>query len=448
MLSTDSILPTLAAFSPLFSDRVWVHAHQLALGALLAVGRRTVASALRALGLEQDERFTNFHRVLNRSRWSARSASRILLFLILSAFVEAGAPIVLAADDTIERRRSRRIPARGLYRDPTRSTHGHLVRVWGLKWVAMAVLVRVPWSGRVWALPFLTVLAPAQKRYQKKRAHKKAPRWVRQMVRQVRRWVGSRPVVLVVDGGYACVELALACFGADVVMVSRMRQDARLFHEPGPRRPGQRGRTRVKGERQRTIKEWARRGDTPWREAEVEWYGGERKLVKLYSRTGLWYRDGRKPVRVRWVLVRDPEGRQRDEAIFCTDQGASPEQMVEWFVMRWSLEVTFEEGRRHLGLETQRQWSERAVARTTPALLGLFSLVTLEAKRLWENGKLTAGASAWYAKAEPTFSDCLAAVRREIWSARNFANSPLNSDIVKFSRAEFERLLWPLLAAA
>lgn len=447
-MSTDQILPTFAAFSPLFSDRVWLHAQQLALGALLAVGNRTVASALRALGLDQAPRFTNFHRVLNRACWSARDGSRILLFLIIAAFISAGAPLVLAADDTVERRPSRKISARALLRDPVRSSHGHLVRVWGLKWVVMAVLVRVPWSRRVWALPFLTVLAPGEKRYTKKRTHKKAPRWVGQMIRQVRRWVPEGAIVLVVDGGFACVELALTCLQVEVVMVSRMRQDARLFHRPGPRRPGQRGRNRVKGERQRTIKEWARRSDTPWEEAEVDWYGGGRKRVLLVSRTGLWYRAGKKPVWVRWVLVRDPEGKHRDEAIFCTDAEARPEQIVAWFVMRWSLEVTFEEARRHLGLETQRQWSEQAVARTTPVLLGLFSIVTLEAKRLWEAKKLEPSASAWYRKAEPTFSDCLAAVRREIWSARNFVNSRQNGDIVEFRREDLERLLWPLLSAA
>lgn len=447
-MSTDQILPVLAAFAPLFSDRVWVHAQQLALGAVLTVGRRTVASALRALGLAHDTHFTNFHRVLNRARWCARDAARILLFLLIAAFVAAGAPLVLAADDTIERRPSRTIQARGLYRDPTRSTRGRVVRVWGLKWVVMAVLVRVPWSGRVWALPFLTVLCPGEKRSTRKRAHKTAPRWVEQMIRQVRRWVPDRAIVLVVDGGYACVDLAEVCRGLEVTMVSRMRKDARLYHEPAPRRPGQRGRTPVRGKRQRTIAQWATRSDTAWAEAEVDWYGGERKTVKLFSKVGLWYRDGKKPVRVRWVLVRDPEGRCRDEAIFSTAVEASPEQIVAWFVMRWSLEVTFEEARRHLGIETQRQWSEKAVARATPALLGLFSIVTLEAVRLWEAGALKAGSSAWYVKAEPTFSDCLAAVRRQIWSARNFANSRKRADIVEFSLEELERLLWPLFTAA
>lgn len=447
-MSSDPILPTLAAFAPLFCDRVFVHAEQLALGAVLTVGRRTVASALRALGRADERHFTNFHRVLNRARWDALDAARILLFLIISTLVAAGAPIVLAADDTVERRSGAKVFGRGLYRDPTRSTRRYPTLTWGLKWIAMAVLVRLPFSGRVWALPFLTVLAPGPKCPSRRRAHKAAPRWVCQMIGQVRRWVPERAIVLVVDGGYACLQLAHTCRRTSVVMVSRMRQDARIYHEPGPRRPGTPGRRPLKGARQRKISAWATRSDTPWRDGEVTWYGGETKRVRLYSRTGLWHRDGHKPVAVRWVLVRDPEGVCRDEAIFCTDPQAEPEQIVAWFVMRWSLEVTFEEARAHLGVETQRQWSEQAVRRTTPVLLGLFSVVVLEAKRLWERGELRPTSSAWYAKTEPTFVDCLALVRRQIWSARYLANCPDHADRVEFQRDQLERLLWPLLSAA
>src|SRR5262249_50170324 len=191
----------------------------------------------------------------------------------------------------------------------------------------------------------------------------------------------QRLLVLVVDGGFAAVALALACIASEVVMVSRMRLDAALYHPPEPRPAHAPGRKPTKGPRQRSLKVWAARTDTSWESVVVDWYHGERKTLQVFSRTALWYTSGWAPVAMRFVLVRDPEGRLADAAFFCTDLQATPIQILEWVVMRWSVEVTFEEARAHLGLETQRQWSEKAIARTTPVLLGLFSLVTLMALR-------------------------------------------------------------------
>jgi hypothetical protein len=448
VLLPDEIVSTIAPFTPLFSDRVWKHAETLIVGAILARSRRTVASALRAAGAGEETHFTNYHRVLNRVRWDSLAASRILLGLIVTALVATGAPLILGADDTIERRPSRRIRARGLYRDPVRSTKAHVVRAWGLKWVSLMVLVKVPFSKRVWALPFLTALVRGEKRHNGPRRHKKAPEFVRQMARLVREWMPDRAIVLVLDGGFACVELALACAASDITMVSRLRLDARLFHPPSPQPKGKRGPKPQKGARQRSLAQWAARSDTPWQEVEVDWYGGGRKTVQLLSRTALWHRQGKAPVPVRWVLVRDPEGRCRDEAFFCTQVDASPEQIIAWFVMRWSVEVTFQEARAQLGFQTQRQWSDLAIERTTPALLALFSIVTLVAVRLHKGGHLSVATSAWYAKTEPTFSDCLAAVRRRIWPALHLPHSGKTPDIVQFPRDDFDRLLAQLLAAA
>jgi hypothetical protein len=166
------------------------------------------------------------------------------------------------------------------------------------------------------------------------------------------------------------------------------------------------------------------------------------------SRTALWYTPGLSPVEIRYVLVADPEGKLRMEAFFCTDMQATPEQILEWVVMRWSVEVTFEETRAHLGLETQRQWADRAIARTTPVLLALFSLVTLVALRLSQEGPIPVQATAWYHKAEPTFADCLTLVRRHLWRARYLVNSVPQADFVQFPREAFELLLTGLPLAA
>jgi hypothetical protein len=437
----------LAPFAPLFSQRVWLHAQRLLLGAMLAPGARTVTAALRVMGLATERRFTNYHRVLNRATWSARQGSRILLELLITLLVPAGATIVLGADDTVERRSGRKITAKGCYRDAVRSTKKHVIRCFGLKWVSMMLLVPVPWAQRVWAMPFLTALCrPAKKKDQ--RRHKTSVDWVRQMIKQVRRWLPGRRVVLVVDGGFAAVSLALACVKHQVVMVSRLRWDAALYHRPGPQPPGKRGPKPLKGQRQRGLQTWAARSDTPWETVEVDWYGGQRKQLWIFSHTALWHTPGLPPVDIRFVLVCDPAGKLRMESFFCTDLQATPVQILEWVIMRWSVEVTFEEARAHLGLETQRQWSDQAIARTTPVLLALFSLVTVLALTLSQDGNIPVPMTAWYRKGEPTFSDCLALVRWHLWRARYLVNSTAEPEFVQFPREAFELLLTGLPLAA
>jgi hypothetical protein len=414
---------------------------------MLTPGPRTVTAALRAMGLAMERHFTNYHRVLNRATWSARQGSRILLGLLLTLLVPPGATLVFGADDTVERRSGRKIRAKGCYRDAVRSSKKHVIRCFGLKWVSMMLLVPVPWSRRVWALPFLTALCWPEKPRGRRR-HKTSVDWVRQMMKQVRRWLPDRRMVLVVDGGFAAVALALACVKKRVAMVSRLRWDAALYHPPSPQPPGKRGPKPTKGKRQRSLQGWAERSDTPWEPAEVDWYGGERKQLWVFSRTALWYTPGLPPVALRYVLVADPEGKLRMEAFFCTDLEATPVEILQWVVMRWSLEVTFEEARAHLGVETQRQWSDQAIARTTPVLLALFSLVTVLALQLSQGGKIPVPVTAWYHKAEPTFADCLALVRGHLWRARYLVNSAPEAEIMQFPREAFELLLhgFPLAA--
>jgi DDE superfamily endonuclease len=443
----ETILLVLAPFALLFSQRVWLHAQTLLVGALLTPGTRTVTAALRAVGLAAERHFTNYHRVLNRATWSTRQASRMLLGLLMTCLVPPGAPIVLGADDTVERRSGRRIKAKGCYRDAVRSTKKPVIRCFGLKWVSMMLLVPVPWSRRVWALPFLTTLCwPAAKRAQ--RRHKTSIAWVRQMMKQVRRWLPGHRLVLVVDGGFAAVSLALACVTQQVVMVSRLRWDAALYHPPGPQPPGKRGPKPLKGKRQRSLQAWAERSDTPWETVEVDWYGGQRKPLWVFSRTALWYTPRLPPVAIRYVLVGDPEGTLRMEAFFCTNLQATPAQILSWVVMRWSVEVTFEEARAHLGVGTQRQWSDQAIARTTPVLLALFSVATVLALRLSQGGHIPVPVTAWYRKVEPTFADCLTLVRWHLWRARYLVNSTAEAELMQFPREALELLIhgFPLAA--
>jgi hypothetical protein len=436
----------LAAFAPLFSPTVWNHASLLAIGALLATGKRTVTAALRVLGLSQEAHFTNYHRVLNRATWSPRRASRILLGLLLPLLPASG-PIVLAADDTIERRQGRKIKAKGCYRDAVRSSKKMVIKCFGLKWVSMMLLVRFPWSQRVHALPFLTVLCWPESA-PRPRAHKTAIDCVRQMVLQVRRWSPERPIVLVLDGGFAAVKLARACRRHQVALICRLRLDAGLYDPPGEQPASKRGPKPKKGRRQLKLNECAQRKDTPWEDKAVEWYGGEWKAMRLFSGTGLWYTAGQDPVPIRYVLARDPTGELTDAGYFCTDETMLPEEILKYIVWRWSVETTFEEARAHLGMETQRQWSDLAIERTTPVLLGLFALVMLAAARYHEAGLLLAEQTAWYEKEEPTFSDCLRLVRSRIWQARISERSAELADVVQLPRTVVDALIHSLASAA
>jgi hypothetical protein len=443
----EAIILVLAPLAPLLSHRIWGHAQILLLGAILAPGARTVTTALRAMGLAAARRFTNDHRVLNRATWSARQGSRILWGVLSAFLVPPGATIVLGADDTIERRGGRKITAQGCYRDAVRSTHKHVIRGFGLKWVSLMLLVPGPWSRRVWAVPFFTALCwPAKNR--RRQRQKTSVAWVRHMITPVRRWRPGRRLVLVVAGGFAAVSLALAGVKRHVVMVSRLRWDAALYHQPGLQPPGKRGRKPAKGKRQRRLQGWAERADTPWEDVEVDWYGGKRKKLWVFSHTALGYTPRLPPVEIRLVLVADPAGKLRMEAFFCTDPPATPVPILAWVVMRWSVEVTCEEARAHLGLETPRPWSDLAMARTTPVLLAVFSVLTVLALQLSQGGPIPLPATAWYHKAEPTFADCLALVRQHLWRARYVVNATPEPEFVQFPREVFELLLTGLPLAA
>src|SRR3954447_15623055 len=189
----------LQSFALLFDSRVWHCAQLLLVGAILAPGKRTVTAVLRIVGRGNEKRFQNYHRVLNRARWSSRTASQILLGLLVRTFAPSG-PILVGLDDTIERRWGKKIQARGIYRDPVRSSRSHFVKTSGLRWLSLMLLAEIPWAGRVWALPFLTTLAPSRRYDQKRqRRHKSLPEWGRQMLLQLRRWLPERSIVVVVD---------------------------------------------------------------------------------------------------------------------------------------------------------------------------------------------------------------------------------------------------------
>ena len=441
-------LSRLAEFTDLFTRPTWSNVLVLLAGVILAPGRRTVTTALRILGRDHDPDFCTFHRILNRATWSSRAAAGQLLILLIKAFVPSGAPVVIGIDDTIERRWGPKISARGIYRDPVRSSKGHFVKASGLRWLSAMLLVRVPWADRIMALPFLTLLAPSKRFYTgKSRAPKTLLDWARQAALQIHRWLPDRTIVLVADSAFAAIEF-LAAVRNHVCVVTRLRLDANLFAFPPQKRKG-RGRPPIKGKRLKKLSAILNDRNVSWQRYRVSlWYGRTNRLVEIASGTAIWYRGGSPPVPIRWLLVRDPKGELEPQAFLATDLDASPCDILAWFVSRWQVEVTFEETRAHLGVETQRQWSDNAILRTTPALLALFSIVTLWAHDLSKSRKLTPQTAAWYPKAFLTFSDAIAAVRREIWGHQISFMSRPRRDSIEIPRRIWHRMQNALAHAA
>lgn len=432
----------IVKFVPMFSKRVWDHAQVLVVGALLAPGKRTVSAVLRVMGLSQERHFQNYHRVLNRARWSSVAVARVLLELLVGTFVPTG-PVVIGIDDTLERRRGEKIKAKGIYRDPVRSSRSHVVKASGLRWLCAMLLTEVSWAGRVWALPFLTALCPSERYHQQGgQRHKPLPEWAGQLIGLIHRWLPGREVVVVADSSYAVLALLKQVSDMpEVSLITRLRLDAALYDPAPPRALRQNGRPRKKGVRRPTLQHLLTDPQTRWTPLTVNnWYGGGARAVEVCTDTAVWYHAGLPPIAIRWLLIRDPQGEFEPQALVTTQLDHAPPQMLEWFVRRWTMEVTLEEARTHLGIETQRQWNDLAIGRTTPALFGLYSLVTLLAHGRLKADVRVVRTAAWYAKPRPTFVDAIAVVRRELWSSYHFAMSESCTETIKIPRSVFERL--------
>jgi len=428
------IRAVLNNFAELFSPTVWTSAQILLVGAILCIRKRTVTSALTVMGRGREKEFSKFHKVLNRANWSPLIASRILLGLLV-ALVPPKLPLVFVVDDHIERRKGKKIKKKGCYRDAVRSSRKKVVHCFGLKWVSVMLVVKLPWSTRSWALPVITALA-SSKEYNKANnlRHKTTVDWALQMITLIRRWLPDRMIVLVGDGGYAAVKLALCCFGlpVPVILISRLRLDAALYDPPPPVKPGKRGKKPKKGKKQHSLQQRIDDPSTEWSTIRTRWYDRKMRTLQMFSGVSLWYRSGFDPVQIKWVVIRDPNGKLRTEAFFSTNIKIAAQQILRWYILRWNIEVTFEELRAHLGVETQRQWSDLAIERTTPVLFSVFSMVVLMANRIIKDGEVPIQQYGWYKKSAATFSDVIAVVRRQIWKSRYLGQSSRSHESSSF----------------
>jgi DDE superfamily endonuclease len=439
MSLSEPIMSVWCEFESAFSQPTWNKVQVLIIGTLLARGRRTVTAALRQMGLHEASNFSLYHHVLNRACWSALGLSRRLLVLLVRTCVAVGGELTFVIDETLERRWGRRIAKRGHDRDPLASSTQRSVATSGVRWIVLTLVLTPPWTRRSWALPVLSVPAPTPEVSQRLGLrHKTVPHRARQMILVVRRWWPGVELTVIGDQTYRGHELGSVCALRGVRLVAPLRRDAAL-HVPAPRRePGTNGRPRVKGERLPTLAQVLKDAQTPWQ--RVRWYNGRRRELEVTSGTAVWDRMGQPVLPIRWVLVRDPRGRLEPRADFSTCPHDRPRAIVQQFIQRWTIETTFEESRTHLGLATQRQWSDWAIERTTPCLFGLYLVVALLANALYPDGKVPVQRTAWYAKSHATFADVLAAVRQHIWGTFSYSTSSHAPDLVRIPRSDLLRL--------
>jgi len=444
---TPEIISIISVFACEFNRPTWKKMQTLFIGAILCRGARRITSILRVMNLGQERNFSKYHRVLNHASWDGIALSKILLGLLIKLIPESW-PILVAVDETLERRKGKMIKSKGVYRDAVRSSQSHLVTSYGLKWECMTLIVPLPWCRRSWALPFLTVLSPSKKSNEAAgRRHKTSIDWTQQMVMLISRWLNKAAWILVGDGAYACMALAQTCIDRNVTLLSRLRLDAQLFEFP-VHVPKKLGRKPVKGKRIE-LKKLLEDPKQTWVSLDVNWYGGIRKTIECLSFTCLWYHAGERPVTLRIVLVKTPNGKNCAETFFSTDVTLEPVQIINWFILRWNIEVTFAEARMHLGIETQRQWSDKAIHRTTPLLMALYSLLTLIALEMNKKKALVvAETTSWYdKKGVLTFTDIILAVRRSLWSKR-FSKSENDEDSLKIIVQNTNYILDQLALAA
>jgi hypothetical protein len=432
---------SVAFTKPTFQRILW-----LAVGAILAMGQRTVTAVLWTLRGVIDGHHSTYHRVFSRASWSLWPLGKVLAAAVLRLIPE-DEPVLVPMDDSTAQHRGKHVYGKGCHHDAVRSSHTHVVWRWGHRWVVLAISVKLPFTWRRWALPVLAALyRPEELNRAEGRRHKTAPVLARGLMAALIHWFPHRKFIFLGDGGYASHPLATFCHRhrRHATLVSRFHKDANLY-DPPPKTKNPKGRPRKKGKKLPAPQEvvaTARRA-----KAKVSWYGGQDRRVELVSNTAGWYKSGDGLIPIRWVFTHDIQGTHRDDYFYSTDPDLNPTQIVSWFTARWAIETTFQEVRAHLGFETPRQRVANSVLRTAPCLLGLYSLITLIFVEHLRHHSVRPRCTNWYAKAEPTFSDAIATVRRLLW-AQTIFETPSQHETFQEIPRQLRRILLDRLSTA
>jgi hypothetical protein len=424
----QEIITILTLFAPLFHYSTWTKAKELLIGAILTRGDRTLSNILRTLGLEKNTNYDCYYKVLNRAPWSGLKAGFVLFKAIITMFNLNEAKI--AVDTTIERRFGPKIVKKGNYRDPIRSSKSRKTFTDGIQWLNFTVLIKLPWSSRELALPIWNIIIPSKKYCESiNKNHKTSIDRLSVLLRLIKKYIPNIKLTIIGDGDFGNVKLGTVCKKLSYTLIARMRDDGVLHAFVDTNK---KGRKATKGERLKSLKEIAQDQNQKWNELTTEWYGNEKKKLLYLSGTCLRYVKGFSPLPILWVITKDPVTKELTY-LMCTDLELQIITVVGDFVKRWNIEVTHEEVRRHLGVESLRNWSEKSVDRATPILFSLYTIVVLMTFELNKKYKLPKQETAWYTKDCCTFSDCLAFVRVHLWKSRsNIFNENEDKEVQKF----------------
>lgn len=423
----------------------------LVIGLILSMGRHTVSHALVPIQPLLKGHWSNYHRLYSSAKFSFWLLAAVLIRQVV-ALLPRDAAIELVADDTVDGKGGEHVWAKSAHRDPTRSTRSRPQIRYGHKWLVMCVLIHLKGWDRPWALPILCGLCiPRRVGLEINRRQKTASQLARQMLIRLMRWLPDRKFIL--TGDYQVITHETVVFARRhsnrVTVIGRLRGDANLYAPPvNHNRPEHAGKIK-KGKKLPSPAKQVTHLKVI--EQEVGWYGNSRRRVSCVTAQALWY-DPRlhDSPPIRWVAVLgNPKQKMETDYFFCSDTAATAGWIIERYARRWNIEVTFEESRALLGLETTRHWCRQSVLRVTPILLGLFSVVTLiwnelPATRRW----VVSTATPCYRKTQPTFADALAAVRRELWQTTILQHRGKTRCFSSLPGRLRKTLLWHLSAAA
>ena len=337
--------------------------------AIIVNGARTVSGVLRLLSLFEPLNPSTFHRLFSHRRWSSRRLARIIATFIVERFASDGV-IRVVGDETVDGHRGKKVYGKARHRDAVRSSHSHTVYRYGHKWDVLAALIKLPYTGRPFALPILVASYRDRKTNQAEgRTHKTPAELMCGLLAMLMHWFPKRTFVFAGDGAYGTHRMSrfAYCHRKQLTLVSKFVADANLFEPPPQSRGKTVGRPRVKGKSIPAPCEVVAK-KTKGKKLRVRWYGGGWRNVEVVTGTGHWFKSGKGLVPIRWVFVRDLEGTHRDEYFFSTDVSMSAGEIIEHYGGRWNIETTFQEMREHIGLETTRGWHRQTILRMAPCL--------------------------------------------------------------------------------
>lgn len=435
-LSTFGV-ETLSSFFDCFKDkRTRENFKTLVIGWVLTPGRRTITRIIQTAGATLKKHHSCFYNFFSLAKWNIDDLVKKVLKMILKSFIPEGKTIYTAGDDTLYAKSGHKIPGAGMFRDPVLSTKKITVLRWGLNWVTLGIIVKLPFfENRYICLPIMARHCPKKQPYSKKEeVHETRCQLMAEMLQLLASWFPNRKIIHTVDGAYAN-NIVVLNLPDNVEIISRIRKDAAIYTSPPPKKEGQRGASRKKGERLPTPKQLANDSSIPWQEIQTTVYGETRTfLVKGIK--ALWYRVAKS--RLLFILiVRDPTGENDDEFFFTTDLSLLPDMILELIAGRWSIEVTHRDSKQYIGISDPQVWNPKSVNRQIPFVFLIMSLIILWYAKYGYKSQFDIRPKApWYRqKQTPSFLDMLAALRRSLWAETFFSNSTSEDKMQKITGA-------------